>query len=435
MPYDLCGPNWDNLGLDVVRLPVPRVSGSSDEMRKFIRLILPLGLVILSIFVVAIMAGIAKSKRPERKQDGAQAILVETIIAEQRSLNFVVSSQGAVRPRTETTLVSEVSGKVVWVSPEFVAGGFFRRNQELLRIDPSDYEAALKRAEANLASRRARLADEQARSEQALKDWRNLGREGEPSELVLRKPQLQDAIANVSAAEADVQKARRDLERTRITVPYDGLLREKIVDVGQYVAPGTRLGVSFAIDSAEIRLPLSATDLGYLELPSATESGDHRFPSVTLFAEEGGETRSWQARIIRTEGVMDETSRVLYAVAQVVDPYGVLGQSAQEELRVGTFVRAEIEGKAADNVVVLPRHVLQNDNTVLVANQQNELEIRPVTVVRAEPRTVYLSSGVRGGERIVTTTLDAPIPGLKLTVNTGAGAGVEEIVASGDEGP
>jgi RND family efflux transporter MFP subunit len=402
-------------------------------MRKFIRLILPLGLVILSIFLVAIMAGIAKNKRPERKEDGGQAILVETIVAAQRSLNFVVHSQGAVRPRTETTLVSEVSGKVVWVSPAFVAGGFFRRDEELLRIDPSDYEAALKRAEANLASRRARLADEQARSDQALKDWRNLGREGEPSDLVLRKPQLQDAIANVSAAEADLQKARRDLERTRITVPYDGLLREKMVDIGQYVAPGTRLGVSFAIDTAEIRLPLSATDLAYLELPSATESGDDRFPPVTLFAEEGGETRSWNARIIRTEGVMDETSRVLYAVAQVVDPYGVLGRSAQEELRMGTFVRAEIQGMAAENVIVLPRYVLQNDNTVLVANAQNELEIRPVTVVRAEPRTVYLSSGVRGGERIVTTTLDAPIPGLKLTVNNGTGSPAGEVAVSGGE--
>jgi RND family efflux transporter MFP subunit len=385
-------------------------------MRKFIRYILPLGLVIVSILLVSIMAGIAKSKRPERREDGAQAMLVETIVAELRSLNFTVRSQGAVKPRTETTLVSEVSGKIVSVSPDFVAGGFFRKGEVLLQIDPSDYRTALKRAEASLASRQARLADEQARSEQALKDWRNLGRQGEPSDLVLRKPQLQDAIANVSAAEADVQKARRDLQRTSITVPYDGLLKEKLVDIGQYVTPGTRLGVSFAIDTAEIRLPLSAADLAYLDLPSATEAANADFPAAMLHSEEGGESRSWTAQIIRTEGVVDEASRVLYAVAQVVDPYGVLGQSEQDELKVGTFVRADIEGKAANDVVVLPRYVLQNDNTVLVANEQRELEIRPVKVLRAEPRLVYISGGLRGGEHIVTTTLDAPIPGLKLSI-------------------
>ena len=318
-------------------------------------------------------------------------------------------------PRTETTLVSEVSGKVASVSPDFVAGGFFRKGEVLLQIDPSDYETALKRAEAALASRRAKLADEQARSDQALKDWQNLGRSGTPSDLVLRKPQLQDALANVSAAEADVQKARRDLQRTRISVPYDGLVREKLVDVGQYVSPGTRLGTSFAVDTAEVRLPLSASDIAYLDLPSATEAETKSYPRVTLYAEEGGIRRQWEAQIIRTEGVVDISSRVVYAVAQVTDPYGVLGQSEQPELKVGTFVRASIEGRSAENVVVLPRYVLQNDNTVLVANRNNELEIRAVTVARAEPEWVYIIDGITGGEKVVTTTLDAPIPGMKLS--------------------
>ncbi len=386
-------------------------------MRKFLRSFLPLGLIVVSIVVVVILAGIAKSKRPERKEEGQPAVLVETIDAEVRTLNLVVNSQGSVRPRTETALVAEVSGKVVSVSADFVAGGFFRKGDVLLEIDPSDYRTALKRAEANLASMRARLADERARSEQALKDWRNLGKQGEPSDLVLRKPQLQDALANVSAAEADVEKARRDLQRTRITVPYDGLLREKSVDIGQYVSPGTRLGVSFAIDTAEIRLPLSKDDLAYLELPSATDTGEVPFPKVTLLATEAGNTRSWEAEIIRTEGVVDETSRVIYAVAQVVDPYGVLGVSTQEELRVGTFVSARIQGVRLEDVVVLPRHALQSDHTVLVANEQLELEIRPVTVIRAEPKAVYLGGGVRGGEKVITTTLEAPIPGTRLAIS------------------
>jgi RND family efflux transporter MFP subunit len=255
-----------------------------------------------------------------------------------RSLNFVVTSQGTVKPRTETTLVSEVSGKVVSVSEHFIAGGFFRKGDVLLQIDPSDYRTAVKRVQANLASREARLSEEVARSEQALKDWNNLNRKGQPSDLVLRKPQLADARANVQAAEADVQKAERDLQRTNITVPYDGLVRVKRVDIGQYVTPGTQLGVTFAIDSAEIRLPLSDNDMAFLELPSATNRAGKPLPSVILRADNVGASGQWEAVIIRTEGVVDEASRVIYAVAQVIDPYGILGQSTQEELKVGTFI-------------------------------------------------------------------------------------------------
>lgn len=385
-------------------------------LKNLFRYLLPLALIGVSILVVAGLVIRSAANRPERVTDAQQAVLVETITATTQSLHFVVESQGPVRPRTETTLVAEVSGRIVAVSPNFVAGGFFRAGETLLEIDPSDYAAAVKRAEAALASRRAQLADEQARSEQAIKDWRNLGKTGEPPELVARKPQLADATANVLAAEADLDKARRDLQRTRISVPYDGLVREKIADIGQYAAPGAQLGVTFAVDSAEVRLPVSAADLEFLNLPGTAESDSRRMPAVSLQAEMGGITQHWDARIIRTEGVIDEVSRVLYAVAQVVDPYRLLGESTQPELRVGTFVRAAIEGRRAENVVVLPRHVLRTDGTVLVANSENELEVRTVDVARADAQSVFIRDGVDDGEHVVTTTLDAPIPGTRLVV-------------------
>ena len=387
-------------------------------MGKFFKFALPLILIITSVLVVIALVAYKNSQRAERKPDATQATLVDTITAEITSLNLVVNSQGIVKPRTETSIASEVSGKIVSVSPDFVAGGFFRKGEILLQIDPSDYRAGLKRAEAALASRKAKLADETARSEQALKDWRNMGKQGKPSDLGLRKPQLADARANVSAAEADVEKARRDLERTRISVPYDGLVRLKAVDIGQYVTPGTRLGITFAIDTAEVRLPLTNTDLKYLVLPSGTQAKNQNipFPPVTLSAQRSGETDSWQAQIIRTEGVVDETSRVVYAVAQVIDPYGVLGQSHQSELKVGTFVNAAIQGLSAENIVVLPRYVLQPDNTVFVVNKDMELEILPVEVLRTEPKKVYISGGIKADTRVITTTLDAPVPGTRLSI-------------------
>jgi len=384
--------------------------------KKILRYFLPLGLIVLAIVVVIGLAGMAKGKRPERQDNGQAAVLVETIPAQARSLNFVVQSQGSVKPRTQTTLVAQVSGIIESVSPNFVAGGFFRAGEVLLEIDPSDYQTALKRAEAALASQKAKLAEEKSRSEQAVKDWRNLGRAGDPPDLVMRKPQLAGALANVLAAEADIEKARRDLQRTKISVPYDGLLRERRVDIGQYVTPGTQLGVSFAVDTAEIRLPLAAADLAFLNLPPSTDTEADDYPEVSLAADFGGETKTWQARLIRTEGVLDQSSRVLYAVASVVDPYGLLGQSQQDELRMGTFVRAAIDGRYVNNVVVLPRFVLRNDNTVLVANEERELEVRNVIVARAEAREVYITDGVSDGELVVTTTLDAPIPGTRLVL-------------------
>lgn len=385
-------------------------------MSKFFKYILPLTLIVLSIVVVVVMVAIAQGKRPERKESGPPALVVNAVPARVRSLNLLVFSQGAVEPRTETTLVAEVSGQVVSVSANFIAGGFFRQGEVLLQIDPSDYETALLRAEATLAARKAQLADQQARSEQALKDWNNLGRKGEPSDLVLRKPQLAEARAAVQAAEAELQQARRNLERTRIKVPYDGLVRSKQVDVGQFVAPGTPLAVTFAVDYAEIRLPLSTSDLAYLDLPSATRLDQAQRVPVTLTADTASGRRQWQAEIVRTEGVVDERSRVVYAVAEVPDPYGVLGRNTQPELKMGTFVRAEIEGLRADDVVVLPRSVLQDGDTVLIADADRKLQIRPVDVLRAEPETVYISGGLADGELVVTTSFDAPIPGTQLSI-------------------
>lgn len=385
--------------------------------KKFFRFILPVGLIGLAIVAVIAMTILASGKRPPRQDTGQAAVLVEAVTARARSLNFVVESQGPVRPRTETTLVSEVAGRVVSVSPDFVAGGFFRKGEVLLEIDPSDYATAVKRAEAALASRKAQLADERARSRQAIQDWKNLGKTGDVPDLVARKPQLADAEANVLAAEADLDKAERDLQRTRITVPYDGLVRSKRVDVGQFVGAGTQLGITFSVDTAEIRLPLSSPDVAFLNLPRATDVDPADYPAVSLQATVAGETKTWEARLIRTEGVIDESSRVLYAVAEVQDPYGLLGESTQDELRMGTFVRAAIEGRFIENAVVLPRFVLRNDNTILVANEERELEVREVTVARAEPDEVYLIDGVSDGELVITTTLDAPIPGTRLIIS------------------
>jgi len=376
-----------------------------------------MGLIVASILIVVAMVVIAKGKRPERKDTASLVVRVDAIPAEIASLNFSVYSQGTVEPRTETTLVAEVAGQIVSVSANFIPGGFFREGEILLQIDPSDYETALLRAQAGLAARKAQLADQKARSDQARKDWINLGREGEPSDLTLRIPQLAEAEAAVQAADAELKEARRNLERTRIRVPYDGLVRDKRVDVGQFVSPGTPLGVTFAIDIAEIRLPLSREDMKFLDLPSATRLEESQRVPVKLTTEDAASGKQWDAEIVRTEGVVDKSSRVVYAVAEVTDPYGVLGQDNHPELKMGSFVKADIQGLYVANVAVLPRSVLRPDDTVLIANEDRKLEIRPVTVIRAEPKDVYISEGVEAGELVITTSMEAPIPGMGVLVS------------------
>ena len=371
------------------------------------------GIVVILLGVAAIGVAFMTNRPPERKPPQNLAMLVDTIPVTTEDVVFSVNSQGLVEPRTETTLVSEVGGKIESISPKLVAGGFFKRGEVLLTIDQSDYQTAARRAEASLASRRAQLSQAQAQTDQARKDWNKLnpGR-GEPNDLVLRLPQLEDAEANVRAAEADLAKARRDLERTRVRAPYDGIVKEKRVDLGQFVSPGTPVALVAGVEVAEIRLPIADSELAYLPLPRNTRADTGLDIPVTLQAATGGQQQIWQASITRTEGVIDRSTRQIYAVAQVEDPYRL--QSDGQPLRFGTFVDATIQGIQADDVKALPRYTLRPDGTVLIATEENTLEVRPVDVSRSTPETVYISSGLEAGDRVITTAIEAPIPGTEV---------------------
>src|SRR5699024_8949695 len=328
---------------------------------------------------------------------------VDTIAAEPAGDHFIVDAQGTVQPRTETTLVPEVGGKVIGIADAFVAGGFFRAGEVLVEIDPSDYETALKQAEADLAAAHARLADEQSRSDQARRDWQQLhgGGAREPSDLVLRIPQLKQAQASVQAAEAALARAQRNLERTRISLPYDGMVRSRAVGIGQYVSPGTTLGEAFAVDVAEVRLPLPDRDLAFLELPRPGKQNQPS-PPVRFFAEIHGERGSWHGEIVRTEGVVETTTRLSHAVARIEDPYGLLGTDRNVPLPMGTYVQAEIHGRSAAGLIELPRQALREGNRLYIADEDNHLEIRSVDVVRSTAQRVYLANSIEPGERVIT---------------------------------
>ena len=383
-------------------------------MEKALKFGLPPLLIIIALFLV-IQA--AKNRpQPEEREVVPTAMLVDTISPEAGVANFVVQAQGTVQPRTQTQVAAEVGGRIVAVSDDFVAGGFFRAGDVLAEIDPSDYEAALLQAEADLSSARARLSDEQARSDQARQDWQRLhGSEREPGELVLRLPQVAGAQAAVQATEAAVLRARRNLERTRIRLPYDGMVRSRQVNLGQFVSPGSILAVTFAVDVAEVRLPLSDQDMAFLDVPRPGRNDRPPMP-VRLSGTVTGQRGEWQGWLVRTEGVVEESSRLNFIVVQVEDPYGLLEGERRLPLIMGTFVQAEVQGRSAEGLMVLPRSALREGDSVYRVDADSRLDIRRVQVMRATPDRVYIYNDLAADDQIVTTAISAPIPGMNLRV-------------------
>ncbi len=381
---------------------------------RWLKILLPIGL--LAVTALASWSIIAARPETVRVSAPPPSLLVDVAVAAREPVTFIVNSQGTVSPRTRTTLVSEVAGQIVEVAPAFVSGGFFSKGDVLVRIDPRTYETALKRARSELAKAKTKVETEHALASSAHADWERLrGTEAsraDASDLTLRKPQLAEAIAGLESAKADYEKATEDLNRTVIRAPYDGMVREKRADVGQFVNVGSQLAETFATDYAEVRLPLPQSELQYLDLPEA--QGAASLP-VALSADIGGVRHNWQGRIVRSEGVFDTESRVLYVVAQVDSPYqpAVGG----EPLRIGTFVTATIEGRAGGDLFVIPRHSLQRGETLWLVGEGMTIEPRSVDIVRADEQFAYVASGLANGDRYTVTPPEQPLPGMLVRVN------------------
>jgi len=359
-------------------------------------------LLIFGILAVSVVGVIAMtSMRPEapKKERVELDPLVEVQVLESMNTKFEIRSQGTVWPGTETILSAEVSGTITSISPKFVAGGVFDKNEVLMRIDPTNYDVAVKQAAALVKQRQIEFDGAQKLRSQGYR----------------AEAELAAAAAALATAEADVVRARRNLERTYIRLPYAGLVRAKEADLGRFVSPGARLGVVFSTDYAEVRLPLTDTDLAFVDLPTtraASSSEAIDGPSVVLSAVQKGRTAEWQARIVRTEGVVDEKSRVTYAVARIEDPYR--RRSDGNELPVGTFVQASIEGTLAEDVIRIPRAVVRGSDQVVFVDDDDKLLVRSVDIARSDANYLYVRGGAAVGERIVLTALESPINGMSV---------------------
>ncbi|MEE2988756.1 MAG: efflux RND transporter periplasmic adaptor subunit [Verrucomicrobiota bacterium] len=332
---------------------------------------------------------------------------VEVISVQPQSIQLTVSSQGTLLPTVETTLVAEVSGRVIKVSDSFRIGNHFRKGDSLIKIDPANYEAAVANASAVLADAELALAQEQAQSEQAVADWQALG-DGKASDLTLRKLQLAQAKARIASAEANLKRALRDLARTEITAPYDGFVLSKQVDLGQFVIanPANPLGSIYAAGSAEIRLPITEKEATLLDQHTKRQ----RFVKLT----QGKDEYTRIAPLIRIEDNVDPSSRLLYAVARIQAPFAPAPD--QSALRRGTFLQAVIEGRDLSDAYVLPRYALRGSNSVYIVNNSDTLETRTVEIIKSDAKNVIITAGLEPNERVVTSPIAYYIENMPVNV-------------------
>jgi RND family efflux transporter MFP subunit len=332
-----------------------------------------------------------------------------------------------VQPRTESDLVTEVSGRIVWVSPQLAAGGFFDEGDPLLRIDPRDYEVALEGAQAALA----RADSDLSYAKLDLGRERSMRESGASSRARFQDAERDHARADAARREARVRvrRAELDLERCEIRAPFAGRVRDKRVDRGQYVTPGAPAARVFSIDYAEVRLPISDADLAFLELPltsalEQTETDAPSGPRVVLTANFAGAQRQWIGYVVRTEGALDLRTRMVNVIARIEDPYGrSRDASSGPPLPIGLFVEAAIEGRLFDGVVELPRAALRRRDTVWIVDADGRLEQRSVEVLRSIGDRTFVKSGLSDGDLVVTSALDAALDGMRVRTLEMPGAG------------
>lgn len=370
-----------------------------------------------------------KKAKPKR-----QVAMVETLAATRTDARAMIHAMGTVTPARQVTLKAQVSGVVQWVSDRFVPGTLVAEGEELIRLDPADYEVKVKKAQSALDDARAALALEQGSQTIAKEELRLLSemsaQKVDQTDLALRKPQLAQAQANVTSAEADLIQARLDLARTRITAPFNAMIVERSVNLGAYAGAQESLVTLVGTDVFWVEAMVPLDQLSYIDT-------DHTGGSPAKISSQSG-TGTWNGRVIQVSGKLSTESRMATVIVAVDNPLGTLNHLSEPPLMIDDYVQVTLTGRVLAGVVALPRSVLQDNDTVWV-NHNGTLDIRQVTLAWKGKVLVYVSAGVTPGEQVVVSGLAVPVQGMSLVTADSRekteGAGPESGPARGKEAP
>jgi RND family efflux transporter MFP subunit len=356
------------------------------------------------LFLAATLMATAPVLEPSSIEKLATTVRVVKI--QPKSVQLKVNSQGSVMPSTESQLIPEVSGRVSWMSPNLVAGGYFDAQETLIRVDDTDYKTKLDRAQANLT---------RAEAEQQHNEFEYRRMESLVKRNLVSRSQLENAFrafrvaqASLQEATANFSQAEQDLARTQIKAPFAGLVRTEKVDIGQFVSRGAPIATIYAGNQVEVRLPIADRQLAFLNIPVNVrgEIPQELQPEVTLTAQYAGQSLEWKGSIVRSEAEIDVSSRMVQLVARVES------SSNPVPLTIGLFVTAEIQGLAAKNIVVLPREALRNNNQVLVVDEDNRLRFRKISLLRVYRDDLLVKEGLDAGERVCISPIQTAIEGM-----------------------
>ncbi|MGJ8682165.1 efflux RND transporter periplasmic adaptor subunit [Paraglaciecola sp.] len=374
------------------------------------------------LLITAVAANLILNNPPQNRRGGPPntpqlTVDIQPLIPQE--FTVVVDSYGTIQPTTQSALVAQVSGEIIYVSPAFRNGGFFNKGDVLVKLDQRDYLANVKIAEAGLLTAQQNLLEEQANSKQAAIDWQRLGNGKEPSDLVLRKPQLESAKARLLSAEASLSRAQLGLERTEIKAPYDGRVLAQLVDFGQVIPNNSKVAEIYSTDSVEIRLPINNNDIDLVNFPEDFKSAKNK-PTLqnaieARFTSSLTKNQDWLGHVVRTEAAIDSNSQQLYIVAQIAEPYNA-DIHPGTSIKIGQYVSAEVQGKTIQDAIIINNSsIYQGSYVYLVEN--GILLRRDIEIRWQNDHQAIVESGLVAGETLVTTPLGQVSSGTPVIIS------------------
>ncbi len=378
---------------------------------------------VVALGLVGVVALVLLRRPVERIEPEVSPPRVEVRRLVAGEIPMVVQSSGAVRPRIEVDVVSEVAGRVVFAHSELKAGGVIRANERIVQIDPRDYELGVRRARAAVAEAQASLDVEIAEAEAERRQWAQLSRETEPGlPLALREPRIRRARAVLESANAQLAAAELQFERTSISLPFDAMIAGDTVDLGQYVAIGQRLATAWGIDAFEVEVLLNGDDVAWLELFAASDAlagrsdGDRILAEVRADFAGGAPART--GYVARTTGQVDLVSRLVPVVVEIPRP--LEASAGRPPLLPGAFVEVRIPGKTLNRAMAVPLAAVRRGNRVWIV-EDGRMAVRPVEIVRTDAAYAYVTSGLPDGALVVAGPLDGLTEGMAVRTSQEAG--------------
>ncbi len=379
----------------------------------FLKVLLPL--LILLLAVAGAYALMATAPRAHKKKPEVIAPTVETGVFERKTHAVRIPVMGTVIAAREITLDSRLDGEVVSVSKTFVPGGFFEAGEEILRLDPRDYQLTVSEMEAEVVDAQYSLKVEQGYQKVAGREWDLLKNSSnaapEDADLALRKPHLAKAKADLSAARAQLRQARLDLQRTRITAPFAAMVETKSTDLGASITSQEALATLVGTDEFWVEASVPVDRLDRIAFPS--REGTPGSAAVVVTGSNGHTVRR-EGRVIRLLPSLETEGRMARVLISIKDPLNLAGDPEVKPILLGSYAKVFIDGGSLPDSFAVPRTAFRDNDRIWVLDKNGTLDIRKVSPLWRDEDFILLDKGLAEGERVVLSSLSTPVQGMRL---------------------